>query len=805
MMINSTPILIALGLLGAQQDIDTFRYADAAAARAAWTAHSGTPAVQVVQDEGRPVLEVRGPFASDAKLDRTIIDKKVKLDLAAPGGFTLEVCADQPTAFGHISLYFESEGGWYAGGAGLTKPGWQTLHFSKASFRPEHEPAGWDAIRTVRISLWRGQPQDVKLRIRGLASVTREVGIVIPSAKGQSDAEIKTALEVAERVALMLHGLGLGSDAIDEAAVAKGALGSRCVAILPYNPRLSTEAVAALEKFVSGGGKLLVCYSAPARLAKLLGIKSAAYVSQKRTGQFAEMRFDAGSLPGLPQAARQASWNITDVEPGQHNARIIGRWYDDEGRATGQAALLLSDHGAFLSHILMGDDYDAKKQLLAAILGHFSPLLWQQMAQAALDGVNRIGHIEGWDSIAAYVKANARPEALARLESASKTLDCARQQLERKAYPESIDSARKGRQLLAEAYLRAQSSPAKEGRAVWNHSGTGAYPGDWERSAKELAAAGFNMVLPNMLWAGRAYYPSDVLPRASTYEQYGDQIAQCLAAAKKHGLEVHVWKVNWNLSGAPKEFVEKLRSQGRTMVTAGGQPHDWLCPSNPENFKLELESMLEVARKYAVDGLHFDYIRYPGPNCCFCDACRQRFEKESSRPVADWPKDCLSGERRDEYCDWRCKQITRLVEAVHREGKKIRPGLKISAAVFGAYPDCRRSVGQDWVAWIKAGYLDFVCPMDYQESDLAFSSLVENQLRLVEGRIPVYPGIGAAASRSLLTPDRVVGQVFHARRLGAAGFTIFDFQPRTVSTIIPGVGLGAGAQQAVPPHRRSEK
>jgi uncharacterized lipoprotein YddW (UPF0748 family) len=304
-----------------------------------------------------------------------------------------------------------------------------------------------------------------------------------------------------------------------------------------------------------------------------------------------------------------------------------------------------------------------------------------------------------------------------------------------------------------------------------------------------------------MLWAGRAHYASDVLPRSSTFEQYGDQIAQCVAAAKKHGLEVHVWKVNYNLSGAPKGFVEKLRREGRLQVTAQGGPQNWLCPSHPENQKLELESMLEVGRKYAVDGLHFDYIRYPGRECCYCDGCRQRFEAATGRKVVDWPKECYSGSRREQYNDCRCKQINWLVAAVHREAKKLRPELKVSAAVFGAYPACRDSVGQDWPEWIKAGWLDFVCPMDYSESDLEFASLIENQLKLVGGRIPVYPGIGATASRSALSADRVVGQVHHARSLGAAGFTVFEFNPRTAQSIIPGVGLGAGAQKAVPPHR----
>ena len=99
---------------------------------------------------------------------------------------------------------------------------------------------------------------------------------------------------------------------------------------------------------------------------------------------------------------------------------------------------------------------------------------------------------------------------------------------------------------------------AKLARARAGRCGTirapGAYPGDWERSAKLLAENGFNMILPNMLWGGLAHYASDVLPRSATFKQYGDQIEQCCAAAKKHGLEVHVWKVNYNLGDGAEGF-----------------------------------------------------------------------------------------------------------------------------------------------------------------------------------------------------------------------------------------------------------
>jgi uncharacterized lipoprotein YddW (UPF0748 family) len=351
--------------------------------------------------------------------------------------------------------------------------------------------------------------------------------------------------------------------------------------------------------------------------------------------------------------------------------------------------------------------------------------------------------------------------------------------------------------------LIAVESPPFEARAMWNHSGTGAYPGDWDRSAKLLSENGFNMVLPNMLWGGTAHYASDILPRSAVFRQYGDQIEQCCAAANKHGIEVHVWKVCFNLQTSQKDFIEKFRREGRTQVSVQGKPCDWLCPSHPGNRKLEMESMVEVARKYAVAGLHFDYIRYPGREYCYCDGCRRRFEADSDRKVLDrdWPKECYSGARKDEYNDWRCRQITSLVASISREAKKVRPGLKISAAVFGSYPACRVSFAQDWPEWIKKGSLDFVCPMDYTANDSEFGALVQSQVKIIEGRVPLYVGIGATATGIALTPEVVTGQIRRARALGAAGFSIFNLDARTASSLVPNVGQGQGSRPVLPTQR----
>jgi len=784
--------------VGGGHVIDSFDYSDSAAARRVWTdrADGGSSSqVEAVEDDGRWVIEFAAPFATQPKLGRVYIDRKVELNLAGAGAFQLDVLVTAPESAGHVSLYFHSQSGWYAAGGGLAGEGWQTLTFSKAAFSVEERPVGWHKIDAVRIAVWRGQPKDFKIRLRRLEAVEHDVALVIPSAS--SHGEYRSALKSAEEVGEMLAELGLGSDAVEDRALAEGALGKRCVAILAYNPSMPGASVDALVQFVERGGKVLACYQLPRPLGTALGFAEPKYVGGGRSGQFAEVRFHA-DIDGLPPAMRQASWNITAAKPSGHNARIIAHWYDDKGKPIDQPAMLLSDRGAFFSHIILNDDRANKKQMLAGILGHLAPRLWRQMAETALQRAGLVGHLGDDKALMEFLRSAERAEVKDQLDAGNRELADARGKFERQAYADAVRLAASAHAALVKAYLLAQPSAAVESRAFWNHSGTGAYDGDWDRTARELTAAGFNMILPNMLWGGRAHYASDVLPRSSTFEQYGDQIAQCVEAAKKVGLEVHVWKVNFNLSGAPKEFVEMIRQQKRNQVAVDGTDHDWLCPSHPENFQLELASMLEVATKYDVDGLHFDYIRYPDRDKCYCSGCRERFQAQTGNQVANWPKDCYSGPLREPYAQWRCDQITRLVKAVHDEAKKLRPEIKISAAVFGAYPNCRESVAQDWPEWVKAGYLDFVCPMDYTQSDLNFIGLVSDQLRLVDGRIPVYPGIG----QWRLSDDRTVGQIYHARRLGTRGFTVFDLSPSSIHSAVPAIGIGVGKQPAVPAHRK---
>ncbi|MBQ4142408.1 MAG: family 10 glycosylhydrolase [Thermoguttaceae bacterium] len=332
---------------------------------------------------------------------------------------------------------------------------------------------------------------------------------------------------------------------------------------------------------------------------------------------------------------------------------------------------------------------------------------------------------------------------------------------------------------LRESVANFDADHSMKFRAWWNHSGLGAYPGDWKRTAKELRAAGFTAVIPNMLWVGEAHYPSQWTPTGPTFEKYGDQMAQCVEACHAEGLEVHVWRVCFNAKHhVTPERLEKFRTEGRLQVNRAGEEIPWLCPSHPANIELEVGSMLEIPEKYDVDGVHFDYIRYDSG--CWCDGCRERFEKKSGRKVENWPKDVLSGERKEEFYQWRADQITHIVKSVSKRMRAEHPDVKLSAAVFQGYPGTIYSVGQDWGLWAREGCVDFLCPMNYTLDAETFENLCRQQMKVVPEGFPLYFGVGEWKLR----PDETFEQLYRADRAGAKGFTIFDLSERAAGRIL---------------------
>ena len=351
-----------------------------------------------------------------------------------------------------------------------------------------------------------------------------------------------------------------------------------------------------------------------------------------------------------------------------------------------------------MTHVLLADgDEDYKAQLLAAICGFVDPTLW---------------------NAAAFEKR---------------------------------ESAR----IAALKSIAAKQSPRKgEIHAVWDHSGCGLYPGDWPRTIKLLKKSHVTDIFVNVAGAGFAHYPSNVLPRSKTFEQEGDQLAQCLAAAKGSGIRVHAWVLCFTATRATSDRLETFRKRGWRLKDRDGKLTEYLDPSIPDVREYLLSAIDEIRANYRVDGIHLDFVRW--------------YER-SVKP------------------DGATAVITRFV--AEARGRTKRP-CWLTTAVLGKYPACIASVGQDWDSWLSGNLVDYVVPMDYTESLTQFESFVRQHADKPSHARRTIAGVGVTANESRLDAKAVIDQINVSRRYGLAGNAMFDLDVTLEKQILPYLKLG---------------
>ena len=617
----------------------------------------------------------------------------------------------------------------------------------------------------------------------GVLAASKEIILVQGTTSTPNAAERNYAKSLTMRLSRWMNELSIPHHVIMDEQVSDHSLRDIKLVILGYNPTLLSGELSVLRRFIAGGGKLLVFYSSDPALAKMMKFSLGKYRSAKNEEYWSGFRAIGSTLPNMPPLVRQTSRNIRPVFPTSPAGNVLAYWNNAAGKNSGAPALVKSRHGMWMTHVLLDDgDVAAKKGLLAAMIGNYCPQIWRSVAEKAMRDA-------AWSrERSASVEKSMRRVAELR-EKASSLFEAGK-------YPETVNAAQAVRREQIRAYSLAHSPKSEEICGVWDHTGTGLYPGNWDKTCDLLARYGITDLFVNMLWGGEAHYPSGVLPRSSVFRNYGDQISQCVVAAHKRNIRVHIWKVCWNLGGAPVAFTASLKRQGRLQKSSSGETVNWLCPSSAENVRLEVDSLMEIVNRYAVDGIHLDYIRYKNSHFCCCEGCGKRFRKDTGMNSGRWPKMLKTPKVRKIFDRWRCGRITHLVRELRTKLSQTDPKVKLSAAVFGKYPSCVNSVAQDWVLWLKNGYLDFVSPMNYTGDLKAFDRLVRDQVGLSGAGEKIIPGIGVTATESRLDPASVIDQIMVTRGAGTGGFVLFDLNKTLEIETLPMLSLGITADRA---------
>jgi uncharacterized lipoprotein YddW (UPF0748 family) len=348
---------------------------------------------------------------------------------------------------------------------------------------------------------------------------------------------------------------------------------------------------------------------------------------------------------------------------------------------------------------------------------------------------------------------------------------------------------------------------------------------------------GFNTLFVQVRGRGDAYYRRALEPVPAALERQPDSydpLAVVLELARASGIKVHAW-VNVNLFSSavqlptsrehvvyrhpewlmvPRDIAQEMAAVPSDSPAYLGKLARWTrqqsadveglytSPVHPAAGAYVEAVVRDLVKRYALDGVHFDYARYPTDRFDYSKTAIREF-RAALRPQMDEARRRAldSEEMRDlfAYPDalpeaWRTFRIDRMTQLMARLGRAAhaeRPELQVSVA---AAPDREEALDrrlQDWGTWLSTGIVDAVAPMAYTQEPDQFAEQIA-AARSVAGSRAVWAGIGAYR----LSAAQTIENIETARRLGAAGVILFSYDslinPReTAPDYLPTVGRSA--------------
>jgi len=293
-------------------------------------------------------------------------------------------------------------------------------------------------------------------------------------------------------------------------------------------------------------------------------------------------------------------------------------------------------------------------------------------------------------------------------------------------------------------------------------------------------------------------------------QPFYDPLAFAVEQAHARGLELHAWFNPFRAhhfqtvspiaaSHISRTHPDLVRSYGKYL---------WLDPGEPAVRDYSLSVVLDVVKRYDVDGIHFDDYFYPykekGANGKDVD-----FPDEAS-----WRKFGVRGKLgRD---DWRRQNVNEFVERVYKSIKTLKPWVKFGISPFGIWRpgnppqirgyDAYAKLYADSRQWLVNGWVDYLAPQLYWTNDSkeqSFSALLDWWSHQNPKGREIFSGI-AASNAGKWPPEEIPNQIRLTRKQpGAGGYILYSLKSlQTNPALEQSLEHDLNVQPALPPSAR---
>ena len=255
-----------------------------------------------------------------------------------------------------------------------------------------------------------------------------------------------------------------------------------------------------------------------------------------------------------------------------------------------------------------------------------------------------------------------------------------------------------------------------------------------------------------------------------------DPLTFAITEAHKRGLELHAWFNPFRahhfqtVSPIAPNHVSRTQPQ---LVRSYGR-YLWLDPGDPAVRDYSLRVVMDVLKRYDVDGIHFDDYFYPYK------------EKDYSGNEIDFPDGTTwkqfgvnSGLTRD---DWRRQNVDLFIQQVYRAIKAEKPWVKFGVSPFGIWRpknppgikgfDAYAEIYADSLKWLREGWCDYFAPQLYwgiAPPQTSFTTLLDwwNSENIHQRHI--WPGINSLKVGTGWEPAEIVNEIRAMRRFSDDG------------------------------------